>query len=77
MEEFVWNFTSPYQLWIKLINSGKEIIVNGELGQDNHTFYVSLNDVVNSKFLPPHESMSLMETLSNRTRNDRVRIVFV
>jgi len=77
MEEFVWNFTSPYQLWIKLIDSGREIIVNGKIGQDNRTFYVSQNDIINSGFLPPHESISLMEILSNRTRNDRIRIVFI
>lgn len=77
MGEFVWNFTSPYQLWIKQIDSGKEIIVNGKIGQDNQTFYVSQNDIENCGFLLPHESISLMKTLSNRTRNDRVRIIFV
>ena len=77
MEEIIWNFQSPCQLWIKLVDSNREFVVNGSIVHDNHVFFASLNDLNKCRCLSPQEKTSVMEVLSYRTRNDKVRIEFV
>lgn len=76
MEEIIWNFTSPTNLWVKLVETGREINVRGSNSSDNSTFWASSSALDGYNNLSRNEKRILKETLSYRTRNDQLHIVF-
>lgn len=75
MEEIKWNFISPSQLKVNLVQTGRELILGGEL-KGNHTFLCRSVGVDNCPSLTRAEKNELKDLLSCRTRNDKLRILF-
>lgn len=68
-------FPQPY-LKVCLKNPEVELIIKGELSIGGDIFYASLSDVNSSSFLSQNEKKDLRTELENRTRNEKVKILF-
>jgi hypothetical protein len=75
MDELHWNFLDSKRLYVFFINSGKEIIISGEL-LSNGVFLVSSSNFVNCENFTSQELEHMKSRLTYLTRNDKVRIIF-
>lgn len=75
MEDIKWNFISQNQLKVNLVQTGRDLILDGEL-ESNQTFICRSVGVDNCPSLTSAEKNELKGLLSYRTRNDKLRILF-
>ncbi len=71
----LWNFINPTELEIKLPN-GESIIIKGNLQRDNYTFLANPAGIDAYRGLSFNEKQELKMFITDRSVNERVRIVF-
>ena len=76
LKEHTFNFLDAYTLKVDFPDTGASLHIHGSLMSDNKTFLASMNDVRKCTFLDYAEQNKLADSLVNRTRNDRLKIMF-
>ena len=76
MEELRWNFRGPKHLWVKMMDSERELTINGTILSNNNVFIAESASIDKYHFLSSKEKVDLKERLSYLTRSDKVRIIF-